>query len=501
MTNAATVPWRHGERDRDRVALRGGGIDWTYGRFRERSGAVAGTLRTDGIGPGDRVLLLGPSVPEFAAAYFGVLAAGAVVVAMNPMATAPEISYVIQDSGCSVALAWEDCAEQTEVACGGEVPFRLLGLGLEGLPDAVAVAAPESRDAHDTAVILYTSGTTGRPKGAELTQANLVAVATIFTESLFELTPEDRVGTALPLSHVFGGSAVMGSALRSGASLSLLAPFDPAAALAMIEKDRLTVFAGVPTMYNAIFHEAEGKDVDFSNLRLCACGGASLPEELMKSFEARFGTAVIEGYGLTETCGCAVSNRMDRPRKIGTVGIPAPGVSVRVIDAAGNDLLVDEVGEVLIAGPNVMKGYRGLPDATAETIRDGWVHTGDLGAIDVHGYLRIVDRIKDLIIRGGYNVYPREVEEVLYQHPDIVEVAVFGVDDERFGEEVAAVAALRDGAPEDVTAIRAWAKERLSPYKVPRLWQFVDTLPKGNTGKILKRAIDRSQFAAAAIST
>jgi long-chain acyl-CoA synthetase len=266
----------------------------------------------------------------------------------------------------------------------------------------------------------------------------------------------------------------------------------------MIATDRLTVCAGVPTMLNAIFHEAEGEDVDLSSLRLFASGGASLPEELLTAFEERFGTVVIEGYGLTETCGCATSNRMHRPRKVGTVGTPAPGVSVRLIDSVGEDLLVDEVGEVLIAGPNVMKGYRGLPDATAETIRDGWVHTGDLGSIDADGYLRIVDRIKDLIIRGGYNVYPREVEEVLYRHPDIVEVAVFGVDDERLGEEVAAVAALRAGAPEDVAAIRAWAKERLSSYKVPRLWQFVDTLPKGNTGKILKRAIDRSRFVAQA---
>jgi long-chain acyl-CoA synthetase len=498
VTNAATVSWLHGEREPDRIALRGGGVDWTYGRFRARSAALAGALRADGIEPGERVLLVCPSVPEFAAAYFGVLAAGAVVVAMNPLATAPEISYVLEDSDCASALAWEDCAAQTEIACAEEVPCRRLGPGLEGLPDAVPLVAPESRNADDAAVILYTSGTTGQPKGAELTQANLIAVATIFTESLFELTPEDAVGTALPLSHVFGGSAVMGSALRSGASLSLLAPFDPAAALRMVATDRLTVCAGVPTMLNAIFHEAEGEDVDISSLRLFASGGASLPEELLTAFEERFGTVVIEGYGLTETCGCATSNRMHRPRKVGTVGTPAPGVSVRVIDSVGEDLLVDEVGEVLIAGPNVMKGYRGLPDATAETIRDGWVHTGDLGSIDADGYLRMVDRIKDLIIRGGYNVYPREVEEVLYRHPDIVEVAVFGVDDERLGEEVAAVAALREGAPEDVAAIRAWAKERLSSYKVPRLWQFVDTLPKGNTGKILKRAIDRSRFVAQA---
>jgi long-chain acyl-CoA synthetase len=498
MANAAVVPWLHGERDPARIALRGGGVDWTYGRVRARSAALAGALRADSIEPGDRVLLVCPSVPEFAAAYFGVLAAGAVVVAMNPLATAPEISYVLEDSGCASALAWEDCAAQTEIACAEEVPCRRLGPGLEGLPDAVPLVAPESRNADDTAVILYTSGTTGQPKGAELTQANLIAVATIFTESLFELTPQDAVGTALPLSHVFGGSAVMGSALRSGASLSLLAPFEPAAALRMIATDRLTVCAGVPTMLNAIFHEAEGEDVDLSSLRLFASGGASLPEELLTAFEERFGTVVIEGYGLTETCGCATSNRMHRPRKVGTVGTPAPGVSVRLIDSVGEDLLVDEVGEVLIAGPNVMKGYRGLPDATAETIRDGWVHTGDLGSIDADGYLRIVDRIKDLIIRGGYNVYPREVEEVLYRHPDIVEVAVFGVDDERLGEEVAAVAALRAGAPEDVAAIRAWAKERLSSYKVPRLWQFVDTLPKGNTGKILKRAIDRSRFVAQA---
>lgn len=494
MSNVAQQPWRHGEDSAERIALRGGGVDWTYGRLRERTAAFAGAIRARGVEPGDTVLLVAPSVPEFVPAYYGVLAAGATVVAMNPMATSSEIAYVLDDSGCRLAIAWQDCVAETEAACGGEVEFWRLEPGAETPVESSPLTEPEPRDEQDTAVILYTSGTTGRPKGAELSHFNLRITTEIFIEML-ELSAADAIGTPLPLFHVFGGSVVMGGAMRVGASLSLLPRFSPVDALGMIETDRLTVFAGVPTMYNALLNQAVGRAADISSLRLCLCGGASLPDELLKAFDERFGAVILEGYALTECTGAATFNGLHRPRKAGSVGLPVPGTEVRIVGSDGRELGPEEIGEVIIRGPTVMKGYRGRPEATAETIRDGWLYTGDLGAKDHDGDLRIVDRIKDLIIRGGYNVYPREVEEVLYEHPDVVEVAVVGVEDDHFGEEVAAVVALRPGVTGDSDVLRHWTRERLSPYKVPRLWQFVEALPKGSTGKILKRAIDRSRFA------
>jgi long-chain acyl-CoA synthetase len=300
------------------------------------------------------------------------------------------------------------------------------------------------------------------------------------------------MGTALPLFHVFGQAVVMGAALHAGASLSLLARFDPADLLALLRRDRLTMMSGVPTMWNALLHAAgDARPEDFASLRLAASGGAAMPAEVMRAFEDRFDCKILEGYGLSETTGAATFNGLHRERKPSCVGIALPRCAVEVRDASGAAVPTGEVGEIHIKGPVVMSGYWNRPEATAEVLSpDGWLKTGDLATADEDGDIRIVDRVKDLIIRGGYNVYPREVEEVLYEHPDVVEVAVVGVPDDHFGEEVAAVLALAPGATFDADAFRAWAKERLSAYKVPRLFQVVDTLPKGPTGKILKRAID-----------
>jgi len=268
------------------------------------------------------------------------------------------------------------------------------------------------------------------------------------------------VGTALPLFHVFGGTIVMGAAVERGAVLALLPAFAPAAALAMIEEEKVTFFAGVPTMYNAMLHAA--RDPDLTSLRVCLSGGASLPEEVLRAFEDDLGVVILEGYGLTETSGSTTFNGLHRPRKAGFVGLPVPGMEVRIVDPQSRPVPVGERGEVVTRGAMLMKGYLGRPEATADAIKDGWFHTGDIGIEDEDGDVRIVDRVKDLVIRGGYNIYPREVEEVLYEHPDIVEVAVVGVPDEHFGEEVAAVIALRPEAKPDVAALRAWSKERLS---------------------------------------
>jgi long-chain acyl-CoA synthetase len=499
MPNAVQAAWDHAGAQPDRVALRGARDPWTYGRLREEAARVGGALRDAGVAPGDRVLLVCPSVPEFGGAYYGLLAAGVVAVTANTMSTRQELEYLGRDAGCALVLSWHasgTAAEEAAQALG--VPRWELREDLDGITTTQPLEAPHATATDDDAVLLYTSGTTGRPKGAQLTHGNLIACAEIFAEVL-ELSPEDRFGTALPLFHVFGQAVVMGTTLTAGGSLSLLERFEPERLLELLRRDRLTVMAGVPTMWNAMLHAAgDFSPADFESLRLAASGGAAMPTEVMNAFERRFGCVILEGYGLSETTGAATFNGLHRERKPACVGIALPRCEVEIRDGEGREVQVGEVGEVHVRGPVVMRGYWNRPDATAEALTDGFLRTGDLGTKDADGDVRIVDRKKDLIIRGGYNVYPREVEEVLYEHPDIVEVAVVGVPDEHFGEEVAAVVALREGASLELADLRAWAKERLSAYKVPRLLQVLDVLPKGPTGKVLKRAIDLDAVRAAA---
>jgi len=496
MVNVAAALWDNALAHPDRIAVRANGKQLTYEDIRSRSAAFGGAVIDAGIGKGDRVLLIAPSVPEFIVAYYGLHLVGATVIAMNTMSTKAEISYVLQDSGASLVVAWHESLDGASRAAA-ELDLACWPLDEDAKVDrGTPVASPVDGDPHDTAVILYTSGTTGRPKGAELMASNLIGCTEAFLDVL-ELTPEDRFGTGLPLFHVYGQAVVMNTVMRAGASLSLLHPFTPNAVLEMARDDKLTALAGVPTMWNAMLH-ASGDFVasDFSTLRLATSSGASLPGEVIRAFTERFGCAILEGYGLTETSGATTFNGLHRERKVGAVGIALPGAVVEVRHGDGHVVPAGDVGEVFIKGPSVMKGYWGRPDATAETLRDGWLRTGDLGTMDEDGDIRIVDRVKDLIIRGGYNVYPSEVEEVLYEHPDIIEVAVVGVPDDHYGEEVAAVIALSPGSDLDAEMLRAWAKEQLSAYKVPRLFRFVDELPKGATGKILKRAIDRDTFVA-----
>ncbi|MFC6341249.1 AMP-binding protein, partial [Nocardioides hankookensis] len=357
------------------------------------------------------------------------------------------------------------------------------------------VDAPVDRADDDTAIIIYTSGTTGRPKGAELSVGGVAALADSARHQLSFDPAVDRAGTALPLFHVYGQLMVLHISMSFGTPVSLLHPFDPVKLVAMIRDDRLTFVAGVPAMWIAVLHGVpDATAADFASLRIASSGGASLPAEIMRAFEERFGTVIREGYGLSESSGWATSTPPDVEPRIGAVGRAIHGHRIEIRDPHGNPVPTGEVGEVWLHGPIVMKGYWRRPEATAETIRDGWLRTGDLGTLDEDGYLRIVDRLKELIIRGGYNVYPSEVEEVLYQHPDIVEAAVVGVPDPTYGEEVAAAVVLREGAELDAETLRSWAKERLSAYKVPHLVQVLPALPKGPSGKILKRAIDRDDF-------
>jgi long-chain acyl-CoA synthetase len=362
---------------------------------------------------------------------------------------------------------------------------------LETLLDAVEPARElAERAADDTAVILYTSGTTGTPKGAELTHGNLRRNVEISAMGLTALAADDLLLGALPLFHSFGQTCSMNSAVRTGACLDLMPRFDATRALELMDRNGVTVFQGVPTMYHALLHHPERDRYDTSKLRLCVSGGAALPIEVLRGFEEAFGSAILEGYGLSETSPVACFNQLGRERKPGSIGTPIEGVQMKVVDEDGSEVAQGEVGEIVIRGHNVMKGYSNRPDATEEVMRGGWFHSGgDMARMDEDGYFFIVDRKKDMILRGGYNVYPREVEEVLYEHPAVSEAAVVGLPDERLGEEVGAAIALVPGAEVDADDLRDFVKQRVAAYKYPRRIWFVDELPKGPTGKILKREI------------
>jgi len=496
MPNAALPLWQHSRSNPERPALYGAaGREWGYGTLGGHVAGIAARLRhEEGIEPGDRVLLIAPSAPEFVAAYYAILSAGAVAVTANPMATAAELRYVGADADIALILCWHTALPASEaVAASLHVPCLTLSPGLAQLSSGQPLPAPHAAAADDTAAIIYTSGTTGQPKGAQLTHGNFTACTRI-RQQVQDLQPDERTGTALPLFHVYGQACIMGTTILTGASLALLPRFDAGEMLHLIRRHRLTVVAGVPTMWNAVLHAPAGNPEEFTSLRIASSGGAPLPAEIKSALESRFGCTVLEGYGLTETTGCATIQTGSRRGRPGSVGAPPPGCAISIRADDGTEQLAGATGEIHVRGPVVMKGYWRRPEATAEVLRDGWFATGDLGFLDDDGDLHIVDRKKDMVIRGGYKVYSREVEKVLCEHPDVLEAAVIAVPDDHYGEEVGAVVVLRPGRAMEGDELRAWAKERLSAYKVPHLIAFAQDLPKGATGKILKRALPPSVF-------
>ncbi len=482
------------ERYPDRPALRIEDAVITYAELDDATARVAGLLRDRGLEPGDRVGIMLPNVPEFAIAYYGVLRAGGVVVPMNMLLKQREVAFYLGDSEAKLIFAWHEFAAAAE-AGAGEAGTECLLVEPEAFGQLLAsVAEPVSevveRSAHDDAVILYTSGTTGKPKGAELTHSNLAINADV-SKQLFSVGPEDVILGALPLFHAFGQTCALNTAISSGASLALIPRFDADKALRTVQRDRVTIFEGVPTMYAALLHHSGRDGFDVSTLRVCVSGGAALPVELLRGFEQAFGCVILEGYGLSETSPVACFNHPDRERVPGSIGTPVEGVEMRLVDDDRRPVAPGETGEIAIRGHNVMKGYWNRADATAQAIdADGWFYSGDIARIDDEGRYFIVDRKKELIIRGGYNVYPREIEEVLYEHPAVREAAVVGVPHPDLGEEVGAAVALKDGADATEAEIRDYVKANVAAYKYPRHVWFVDELPKGPTGKILKRAIE-----------
>jgi long-chain acyl-CoA synthetase len=490
--NLANMLVETAERHGDRPVVRLGDTVVTYSALDEESARVAAFLRERGIGAGDRVGIMIANVPRFPVVYYGILRAGAVVVPMNVLLKGREVGFYLSDSGTRLLFAWHElaaAAEEGAAEAGAEVILVEPG-GCEAVPAGVR-PMPEvvERAAADTAVILYTSGTTGKPKGAELTHGNLRRNVEITANVLAGLGENDVLLGALPLFHSFGQTCSMNSAVCAGACLDMMPRFDAGSALEIIDRDGVTVFQGVPTMYHAILNHPERNRYDTSKLRLCMSGGAALPVEVLRGFEQTLGVVILEGYGLSETSPVASFNHPDRERKPGSIGTPIEGVEMKIVDEDGNEAAPGEVGEIVIRGHNVMKGYWKRPDATEDAMRGGWFHSGDLGRMDGEGYFFIVDRKKDMILRGGYNVYPREVEEVLYEHPAVLETAVVGVPDERMGEEVGAAIVLRPDAEADGDELRDFVKQRVAAYKYPRMIWFVEELPKGPTGKILKREI------------
>ncbi len=509
ILNLASILRESARRGPEGTALIEGESSLTYYELHDQAARVAGGLARLGIGRGRHVALILPNVPQFTIAYFACHYLGAPVVPLNIQFTPDEIAYHLADSDAVALIAWEEVAVPARAGfnrCGSCKEFILAkdeapGGGGGGAPaDAASFAAlamearpvtelPETMP-DDSAVVLYTSGTTGRPKGAELTHFNLFYNAEYVGRKLFSLDAGTVALGALPLFHSFGQTVVQNGVLMRGGTVVLLRRFDAGAALDLISRHGVTFFAGVPTMYFALLHQPEASRHDLRRLQHCMSGGAAMPVEVMREFDRKYHVGILEGYGLSETSPVASSNVSDLPRKPGSIGLPLEGVEFKLTDDQGRVITEPFVaGEICIKGHNVMKGYYKRPEATADAVRNGWFHTGDIAHRDADGYYFIVDRKKDMIIRGGLNVYPREVEEVLYAHPAVAEAAVVGVRDERLGEEVKAILALKAGRSATPEEILDYCKERLAPYKCPRFVQLLDVLPKGPTGKILKREL------------
>jgi long-chain acyl-CoA synthetase len=498
-----------------RVAVVLGETRLTYGQVDAAANQVANLLVSRGIRPGDKVALTCPNLPYFPIVYYGILKAGAVVVPLNVLLKGREVAYHLADSEAKAYLCFQGTAELpmgTEGYAGfqdadGCEHFLMVMAdpsapshveGAETLGQALDGQSPvfESVDTHetDTAVILYTSGTTGRPKGAELSHSNLVMNA-LTCNRLFgaDATTHDTHLVTLPLFHSFGSTVQMNAGFCTGATLVLLPRFDAAQAVALMEREEITFFAGVPTMYWGLLGAlTEDVDVDriAGNLRRAVAGGSSLPVEIIKRFKERFHVQILEGYGLSETSPVATFSDPEHAPVPGSIGVPIWGIDVRLVGGDWKTVEgADEVGEIAIRGHAVMKGYYNRPDATAEAMRDGWFRTGDLARRDDEGFYYIVDRAKDMIIRGGLNVYPREVEEVLMTHEAVSLAAVVGVSHERHGEEIKAFVILEGDSKVTEEELVAWSKEQMAAYKYPRIIEFVGTLPMTSTGKILKREL------------
>jgi long-chain acyl-CoA synthetase len=508
MPNLSSLLERTAQAHPDRTAVVLGDTRLTYAQVDGAANQVANLLVSRGIEPGDKVALSCPNLPYFPIVYYGILKAGATVVPLNVLLKGREVAYHLDDSDARAYFCFQGTPELPmgveghagfEQAEGCDHFFMVTAdpagaspvQGTQTLGQALVGHAPvfETRevDDDDTAVILYTSGTTGQPKGAELMHRNMISNA-MTSDALFgaDVDNPDTLLCVLPLFHSFGQTVIMNAGFAFGGTVVLLPRFEAGPALELMDREDVTFFAGVPTMYWGLLGALDDSGVDVKKLadtmRVAVAGGSALPVEVHKEFERRFGVTILEGYVWGE------------PPRVGSIGRPIPGVEMKLINpepGVREDLAdgEDVVGEIAIKGPNVMKGYYGRPDATAEAIVDGWFRSGDLARKDADGWYYIVDRSKDMIIRGGYNVYPREIEETLLTHPEVSLAAVIGVPHDSHGEEIKAVVIRTEGSTLTEDELVAWGKEQMAGYKYPRIVQFVDQMPMTATGKILKREL------------
>ncbi len=505
----------------EKIAIRFADQSYSYAQLEALSNQVANYLQSIDIKAGDKVALSCPNLPYFAFVYYGILKAGAVVVPLNVLLKPREIAYHLDDSDAKALFVFEGTAElpmakMAKVAfdetdsCKNLIVMTANPAGANPIAgsshlSSIFATASSSFDMvatkeNDTAVILYTSGTTGVAKGAELSHSNMVFNA-IYSSKLFNKNIPAGERTALvvlPLFHSFGQTVLMNAMFYTADTISLLARFDAEQTLEIIKNHNVNIFAGVPTMYWALLNQAKTADADTiaavqNNLKVCASGGSALPVEILKAFEDTFDVPIMEGYGLSETSPVASFNHLERPRKAGSVGQAIFGVEMKIVDENDQELEVGKTGEIVIRGHNVMKGYYKRPEATAEAMKNGWFHSGDIGKMDDEGYFFIVDRVKDMVLRGGYNVYPREIEEVLLTHPDISLAAVIGVPNEALGEEICAYVILNQGAKTSSEEIVEWCKENMANYKYPRMIRIRETLPMTATGKLLKRELRKEE--------
>ena len=496
----------------EKIAYHFMGKDTTYGEFEQTVGRFAQGLQDLGVQKGDHVAFLLGNTPHYLIALYATMRLGATAIPVNPIYTQDEISYILRNGDVKAVIALDALLPLVEVGVQAfpevmtfvvcettaEVAEKVAALSQEAkakthlFSQVIASAAgsiePVDVAQDDTAIILYTSGTTGTPKGAMLTHGNVYSNARDVSTYL-GYRADDRIIATLPVFHVFALTVVVNAPLISGATVLLAPRFSPNEIFALAKEQQATVFAGVPTMYNFLYLLPEGKPEDFSTIRLAISGGASLPVALLHNFEQKFNVRVSEGYGLSEASPVTCFNPLDRDRKAGSIGTSINNVENRVVDVNGRQVPVGEVGELVVRGPNVMKGYYKMPEETAMAIRDGWLYTGDLAKVDDEGYFYIVDRKKDMIIVGGYNVYPREVEEVLFAHDNVVEAAVVGYPDPNFGEAVHAYIVLKEVAATTRDDILAYCAQHMVKYKVPTVVEILDELPKNTTGKILRRSL------------
>jgi long-chain acyl-CoA synthetase len=478
----------------------------TYGELNAAISKFASGLYNMGIRQGDHIALLLGNSPQFVISFYGALRLGATVIPINPIYTPDEIGYILLNGDVKAVIALDllvplfaqaqerlpllkhviICRTPQGKEKGISLPEQMKSFTDILQSGDVHFQGPELQD-DDVAVILYTSGTTGKPKGAMLTHKNLYSNAQDIANYL-KINENDRVIATLPMFHVFCLTVALNAPLMNGGTVLIVPKFSPAKIFQIAREQQATIFVGVPTMYNFLYQYQGGSAEDFRTLRLCISGGSSMPVALLKNFEQKFKVIVSEGYGLSEASPVACFNPLDRPRKPGSIGTSIMNVESKVVNEFGEEVPVGEVGELVVRGPNVMKGYYKMPEETANALRDGWLHTGDLARMDEEGYFYIVDRKKEMIIVGGYNVYPREVEEVLYSHPDVVEAAVVGVPDPDYGEAVKGFVVSKNPQLTE-TALIGYCHQHLAKYKVPSSIEFLDELPKNATGKILRRVL------------